>query len=92
MQLKLINSMLNLVRYPNNVTLFFIDLLRDIIFNKAIKDVSLRDNILTCFLARTNVEAPQPWGEIYLTLQLQIHYKELVSLNVSQKILESLKQ
>lgn len=37
-----------------------------------------------------NAEGPQAWGQIYLALQLQIHAKELSTLNVSTKILEQL--
>lgn len=77
-----------MIRYPNNVTLFFIDYLKDIIFNKSIKDNAIREQLLSSIIARMNSEGPHPWGQIYLTKQIQIHKNELHALNVSQKILE----
>ena len=88
---RLINSILNLIRYPNTITLFFIDLvLNELIFSKQMKDNSTRELTLNCIIARMNAEGPQSWGQIYLALQLQIHSKDLVSLNVSSKILDQL--
>lgn len=87
---RLVHSILNLVRYPNNVTLFFIDMLRDIIFNKLIKDNATREMILHSIIARMNCEGPQAYGLLYLVLQLQIHSNELASLGVSQRVLELL--
>ncbi len=67
------NNILNLVRYPNLVTLFCIDFVKDLFFNKSIKDNSIREMMLSALMARMNAEGPQSWGLIYLTRQLQIH-------------------
>lgn len=74
------------------VTLFYIDLVKDIIFSKQIKENSIREQLLSCIIARMNAEGPQSWGQIYLARQLQIHKNELLAMNISQKLLEMLWQ
>jgi hypothetical protein len=70
---KLVTSMINLIRFPNQVTLFFLDLINDVLFNKQVKENSIRELILTNISERMNAEGPRPWGLVYLSLQLQIH-------------------
>lgn len=79
-----------MIRYPNMVTLFYIDFIKDYIFNKQIKDNSIRELILSLIITRMNSENPHSWGEIYLAKQIQIQKNELHGLGVSGKILEEL--
>ena len=85
-KLRLISSTINLIRYPNSITLFFIEFVRSTLHRPA-KDSSVKEAMLMNILNRMNTEGPQAWGLIYLTKQLQIHKKELV---MPKKLLELL--
>ena len=82
---RLIAYMVNLIRYPNSVTLFYINLVMDIVFRKA-TDNSTRDAILMNIMSRMNAEGPQAWGLDYLVKQLMIQKSSLAHLNVSKDI------
>lgn len=85
MKTKLINFAVNLIRYPNSITLFFIEFARSTIYKS--KDTSVKDAMLVNILGRMNAEGPQAWGLIYLARQLQIHKNEL---SIPKKLLDLL--
>ena len=49
------------------------DLVKDMIFSRQVKDNTIREQLLACIIARMNAEGPQSWGQINLARQLQIH-------------------
>ena len=89
MKEKLINCGINLLRYPNKVTRFFIEFFTDSILNKNI-DEDTRSRILTNIIKRIDAEGPHPWGSLYFVHQLQLLKSRLKELNVPKSILEML--
>lgn len=86
---RLITYYINLIRYPNTVTLLFIQLTFKIIL-KASTDASTRDALLMNILGRMGAESPQAWGLDYLAKQLVMQKNLLANLNVSKDILKML--
>ena len=80
--------MLNLIRYPNVITVFFIDLVIQIIFKE--KQDKLRVLLLKKIFERMNVEDPHSWGMLYLVKQFQIQKNELKKLQVPNEIMQTL--
>ena len=88
-KLRLITCLINLIRFPNSVTLFYIDFARNAILDQS-KDqnqTSFREALVVNILARMDAEGPQAWGLTYLVKQLQIHKKDI---SISKKHLELL--
>ena len=73
--------MVNLIRYPNSVTLFYINLALDMIL-KNNTEKSTRETLLANILVRMSVEDPHAWGLDYLVNQLIGYKSTLISLNV----------
>ena len=65
---QVINAMLNNLRYPNKVTIFFIKVILEILGSE--KDVQLNEQILTNLLDRLIVEKPHPWGILALIFNI----------------------
>lgn len=86
---RLLNLIINLIRYPNTITLFFIDFATSTIF-KQTKDTKTRDLLLSRIIRRMNAEGPYGWGLHYLVKQLQILKNELATLHVPKSILDHL--
>lgn len=85
MRTKLINNIINLIRYPNYITLYFIDFVTHLIF-KQNKDNSLRELILGTIITRMRGEVPI-MGMIYL-VNFVLQKKDLQSLNISQELMD----
>jgi len=85
---KFIKYVINLIRYPNSITLFFIDFITGIVF-KGTHDKT-RNLLLSKFIARVNSDSAHPWGMLYLTNQLQIQKNELNKLPIDKEILDKL--
>lgn len=89
---KFIKFSLNLIRYPNVVTAYFIDFVIQIVF-KSSNDKSadkLRNILLKKTLERMNVEDPHAWGMLYLVKQFQIQKNELKKLQIPNEVLQIL--
>lgn len=86
MRTKLLNNIINLIRYPNYITLYFIDFVTHIIF-KQNKDNLLRELILANIITRMRGEVPIAWGLIYL-VNFVLQKKDLQSLNISQELMD----
>ena len=89
MREKIINYIINLIRYPNSITLFFIDFFSWGIFNEMF-DKECRNMILSIIIKRTDAEGPHPWGLLYFVQQLQIMKNSLGNLHVPKHILDLL--
>lgn len=81
---RLIKFALNLIRYPNRVTAYFIEFVNQVVFRLAgDKSVEkLRIILLKKILERMNVEDPHAWGMLYLVKQLQVQKNELKKMQV----------
>ncbi len=79
---------MNLIRYPNAITVYFIDIITTIIFKSSSE--KLRNVLLTKIFERMNVDSTHPWGMLYLVNQFQIQKNELTKLQVSRDILNRL--
>ncbi len=89
---KFIKFALNLIRYPNVVTAYFIDFVMQIVF-KSYNDKSadkLRNILLKKILERMNVEDPHAWGMLYMVKQFQIQKNELKKMQVPNEMLQIL--
>ena len=89
MKNKIINMIINLIRYPNMITLFYIDFFLDVIMKENV-EAEIRNNILRLILRRMDAEGPQAWGMIYLAQQLKGMKNSLTAMKVPQNILEIL--
>ena len=72
---KFIKYALNLIRYPNAITLYFIDFVIQGVFKQTSDkstDSKLRNLLLKKVLERMHVEDPHAWGMLYLVKQFQI--------------------
>lgn len=88
----MIKFCLNLIRYPNIVTAFYIDFVLQVVF-KSSGDKSadkLRNVLLKKILERMNVEDPHAWGMLYLVKQFQIQKNELKKMQVPNELLQIL--
>jgi hypothetical protein len=89
---KFIKLALNLIRYPNVVTAYFIDFVTQVVF-KSSNDKSadkLRIILLKKILERMNVEDPHAWGMLYLVKQFQIQKNELKKMQIPNELLQIL--
>jgi hypothetical protein len=89
---KFIKFSLNLIRYPNIITAYFIDFVIYIVF-KSSNDKSsdkLRNILLKKTLERMNVEDPHAWGMLYLVKQFQIQKNELKKMGIPNEVLQIL--
>ena len=66
---KLIKFALNLIRYPNAITCFFVDFVTNLVFKGSHEKT--RNLLLSKMFERINVESAHPWGMLYLVSQLQ---------------------
>lgn len=81
---------INLIRYPNNITLFFIDFAMAIIFDLAI-DKNLREMMFRNVTVRMiGIEEPIGWGLIYMVYQITPRKGELESGGISQELIQML--
>jgi hypothetical protein len=87
-KLKLINYAINLIQYPNCITLFFMDFSMHVIFKQ--KDNSLRELMLSNIIMRMKGDVFFPWGLIYLTEKFVNLKKELEGFNIPQQLLDQL--
>jgi hypothetical protein len=84
----LIKYALNLIRYPNAITCFFIDLVTTLVF-KSNHDKT-RNLLLTKIFERINIESAHPWGMLYLVGQFQVQKNELSKLQIPKEIINRL--
>lgn len=61
---KLLRGILNLIRFPNLLTLFFINLTDTILYKE--HDPSLQEALARAIIERMTVEKPHPWGLIFV--------------------------
>lgn len=66
---KVIKFALNLIRYPNSITTYFIDLVTGLIFKNS--HDKTRNLLLSKMFERMNEDSGNPWGMLYLVNQLQ---------------------
>lgn len=66
---KIIKFALNLIRYPNSITSYFIDFVTTLIFKA--NHEKTRNLLLAKMFERINIESAHPWGMLYLVNQLQ---------------------
>ena len=85
---KLIRFALNLVRYPNSITCFFIDFITTMVFRG--NSEKTRNLLLAKMFERINVESAHPWGMLYLVSQFQTQKNELTKLQIPKDILSRL--
>jgi hypothetical protein len=85
---KMIKFALNLIRYPNSVTTYFIDLVTGLIFKG--NQEKTRNMVLSKMFERMNEESGNPWGMLYLVNQLQAQKNELNKLQIPKDILTRL--
>ena len=84
----MIKYALNLVRYPNSITCFFIDLITTIVFKS--NSEKTRTLLLSKMFERIHVESAHPWGMLYLVSQFQTQKNELTKLQIPKDILSRL--
>ena len=77
---RVIKYILNLIRYPNIITLFLIETITAIIFKQGHEKI--RSSILSKILERVKAENPHPWGIIFLLNKFQIQKNELLRLGI----------
>jgi hypothetical protein len=85
---KFIKYALNLIRYPNSITSFFIDFVTTIVFKS--NNEKTRNLLLVKMFERINVESAHPWGILYLVNQFQTQKNELTKLQIPKEILNRL--
>lgn len=85
---KLIKFVLNLIRYPNTITCFFIDFVTTLVFKSTHEKT--RNLLLSKMFERINVESAHPWGMLYLVNQFQTQKNELTKLQIPKEILNRL--
>ena len=85
---KMIKFALNLIRYPNTITCFFVDFVTNIVFKG--NHEKTRNLLLIKMFERINVESAHPWGMLYLVSQLQAQKNELNKLQIPKDILNRL--
>jgi hypothetical protein len=85
---KVIKYALNLIRFPNAITSFFIDFVTAIVF-RGTHDKT-RNLLLTKMFERINVESAHPWGILYLVSQFQTQKNELNKLQIPKDIFNRL--
>ena len=85
---KMIKYALNLIRYPNAITCYFVDFVTNIVFKG--NHEKTRNLLLTKMFETINVESAHPWGMLYLVSQLQAQKNELNKLQIPKDILNRL--
>jgi hypothetical protein len=85
---KFIKFSLNLIRYPNSVTCYFVDFVTTLVFKG--NHEKTRNLLLAKMFERINVESAHPWGMLYLVSQLQAQKNELNKLQIPKDILNRL--
>lgn len=77
---KMIKFVLNLIRYPNAITLFFIDFVTTLVFKSTHEKT--RNLLLAKMFERITVDPTHPWGMLYLVSQFQTQKNELTKLQI----------
>ena len=85
---KIIKFALNLIRYPNAITCYFVDFVTNLVFKG--NHEKTRNLLLAKMFERINVESAHPWGMLYLVSQLQAQKNELNKLQIPKDILNRL--
>ena len=85
---KLVKFVLNLIRYPNAITCFFIDFVTTLVFKSTHEKT--RNLLLAKMFERITVDPTHPWGMLYLVSQFQTQKNELTKLQIPKEILNRL--
>lgn len=88
----MLSCIINLIRYPNHITLFFIDFVAHLVFKQSQakdkeRDSALREMMLNNIVTRMKGEVPIAWGLIYLVNNVLVKDK-LSLLGLPHKILD----
>jgi CCR4-NOT transcription complex subunit 1 len=77
----LVRGILNQVRFPNLITVFYIKLMSRALFDET--DTQVQTLLVKAIMERMKMEKPHPWGLIFVTNQMKQRKKKLTHLNLS---------
>lgn len=78
----LIRGLLNQIRYPNLLTVFFIKFVARALYEET--DQQVQTLLVKAIMERMKMEKPHPWGLIFVTNQMKHRKKKLVHLGLAE--------
>lgn len=78
----LIRGLLNQIRFPNLITVFFIKFVARVLYDES--ESQAQALFVRAIMERMKMEKPHPWGLIFVTNQMKQRKKKLVHLNLAE--------
>ena len=77
----LVRGILNQIRFPNLITVFYVKLISRALFEET--DTVVQSLLVRAIMERIKIEKPHPWGLIFVPNQMKQRKKRLVHLNLA---------
>lgn len=78
----LVRGILNQIRFPNLITVFFIKLVVRALYEET--EAQVQALLVKAIVERMKIENPHPWGLVFVTNQMKQRKDKLTHLNLAE--------